>query len=172
MIEIENQKLHDYIVLKDDLVTEGRKMTADIEKVEKDIKKYEDKEKAITAKIDANSEDVAAGNILAQQIDDMIKELDKIAERVEKTKLDAIPKDIKDAHLALLKQKESMERERNKIALKVQKIKDKVVPLVQKLIKPLLQKEYDDIETAKVKNGKVFITTFNHLDDWKAKFKR
>jgi hypothetical protein len=79
---------------------------------------------------------------------------------------------MKDEHMQLFKDKEKLERDRNKIALKVQKIKDKVIPIIQKEVKPLLLQEYDDIETAKVKDGVVVINTFNHLEDWKAAFKR
>ena len=99
-----------------------------------------------------------------------MKRLEELGNLIEQQKLDAIPKDIKTAHQALMKEREELERERNKIALKVQKIKDRVVPLIQKEVKPLL-KEYEDIDTAKTKDGKVTINTFNHLNDWIRAFK-
>ncbi len=113
---------------------------------------------------------VAEGDLLAKGIEKTMKRLEELGQLIEKQKLDAIPEDMKLAHKAKMKEREVLERERNKIALKVQKIKDRVVPLIQKEVKPLL-KEYDDIETAKTKNGKVIINTFNHLDDWKRMFK-
>ncbi len=79
---------------------------------------------------------------------------------------------MKNDHLEVLKQKEKLERERNKVALKVQKIKDKVVPIIQKEVRPLLKDEYDDIETAKLKDGKIVIETFNHIEDFKKKFRK
>jgi predicted nucleic acid-binding Zn-ribbon protein len=171
MIEIENKKLHDLIVDKDALVNSGRKISRDIEDIEIKVKRFEEKEKKITAKIVPPKELTDKGDALVKQITNLNTELTKIADKINQSKLDAIPQEMKDEHLALLKQKEKLERDRNKIALKVQKIKDKVIPIVQKEVKPLLQ-EYDDIETAKVKDGKVLIATFNYMEDFKRKFKR
>lgn len=171
MLEIENKRLHDWIVQKDTLVGDGRNVSAQIEKIEAKIKGYQDKEKKITGAVEVPKELVAKGNALAKEIEDKIKELGIIGNQVEEVKLNAIPKAMKEEHRQLLKDKEALERDRNKIALKVQKIKDRCVPLIQKEVKPLL-KEYDDIETAQTKNGKVVIKTFNHLEDFKSKFKR
>ncbi len=170
MIEIENKKLHDWIVSKDELVNEGRKISGKIEAIEKEIEVFEKKEKYITGKVKPDAKLVAEGDLLAKGIEKTMKRLEELGQLIEKQKLDAIPEDMKLAHKAKMKEREVLERERNKIALKVQKIKDRVVPLIQKEVKPLL-KEYDDIETAKTKNGKVIINTFNHLDDWKRMFK-
>ncbi len=170
MITLENKRLHDFIVSKDTLVAEGRKISQQIEDIEKKCGVYEKKEKSITLKVKPPKELQEEGDKLADEINKSIKRLEEIGMKIEKSKLDAIPKEMKDEHMALLKEKEGMERDRNKIALKVQKIKDRVVPLIQREVKPLL-KEYDDIETAKTKDGKVVITTFNHLDDWVKKFK-
>ena len=169
-ITLENKKLHDYIVRKDELVTEGRKISQQIEDIEKKCAVFEKKEKAITAKVKPPEELEKEGDALAELINKSIKRLEVIGKAVETAKLDAIPKEMKEEHMALLKQKEALERDRNKIALKVQKVKDRVVPLIQREVKPLL-KEYDDIETAKTKDGKVVIATFNHLNDWVRKFK-
>ncbi len=169
-IEINSKKLHDYIVAKDELVTEGRKITGEIEKTEKKIKAYEDREKRITGKIEPDAELVREGEVLVKTFNETLERLDAIADLIEKEKLAAVPKDIEEAHKAEMKKKEEMERDRNKVALKIQKIKDRIVPLIQKECKPLLA-EFDDIETAQARGGKVFVTTFNHLADWKRKFK-
>jgi predicted nucleic acid-binding Zn-ribbon protein len=171
MITIDNKRLHDYIVDKDKLVSEGRKISQDIENLEFKIKHFEDKEKKITGKIIPPKELTDRGDAVAEQIARLSDELDKIAKEINDSKLAAVPADMKADHLKLLKDKEVLERERNKIALKVQKIKDKVVPIIQKEVKPLLG-EYDDIETAKTKDGKIVITTFNYLEDFKRKFRR
>lgn len=170
MLEIENKKIHDFIVTKDELVNQGRKISMEIETIEKKCAVLEKKEKAITAKVEPPKELTDEGDKLAKSIETTMKRLEELGKLVEKAKLEAIPKDMKDEHMALLKQKEALERDRNKIALKVQKIKDRVVPLIQKQVKPLL-KEFDDVETAKTKNGKVIISTFNHMDDWKRAFR-
>lgn len=171
MITIENKRLHDYILQKDKLVDEGRAISREIETIEVKVKNFENKEKRITAKVIPPVELTEKGDVMAKELERLSAELGKIADQINQSKLDAIPQEMKEEHMALLKEKEKLERERNKIALKVQKIKDKVIPIVQKEVKPLL-KEYDDIETAKVKDGKVVINTFNYLEDFKAKFKR
>lgn len=171
MLTFENKKLHDLIVEKDDLVTGGRKISREIERLDIKIKRFEEKEKRITAKVIPPKELTDSGDALVKQITDLNVDLTKIANQINKSKMDAIPKEMIDEHRELLKQKEVLERDRNKVALKVQKIKDKIIPIVQKEVRPLL-KEYDDIETAKTQDGKVVISTFNYLEDFKAKFKR
>lgn len=171
MITLENRKLHDYIVQKDELVDVGRGISRQIEAIEVKVKRFEQKEKTITAKITPPKELTDRGDEIVREVTKLQTELTKIADAINQSKLDAIPEDMKNEHLALLKEREKLERERNKIALKVQKIKDRLIPIVQKEVKPLL-KEYDDIETARVKDGKVVISTFNHLEDFKSKFHR
>lgn len=170
MITIENKKLHDYIVDKDTLVVEGRKIQTEIESIQKKIEKFEKQEKEITAKIIPRKELIEEGDKLAKGIEATMKRLEELGQIIEKEKLDAIPKEIKEAHQTLLKERSAKERDQAKLALKIQKIKDRCVPLIQKEVKPLL-KEYDDIETARAKDGVVVINTFNHLEDWKRKFK-
>lgn len=170
MITIENKKLADWIVAKDELVTEGRKIQGDIESLQKKIEVYEGKEKVITGKVVPKKELTDEGDRLAKGIEGTMKRLEELGKLIEQEKLDAIPKEMKEAHQALLKERQEKEREQAKIALKIQKIKDRCVPLIQKEIKPLL-KEYEDIETARVKDGKVVINTFNHLNDWIRQFK-
>lgn len=169
-IEIENKKLHDLIVLKDDLVTEGRKITSEIEQLERKVAVCENKEKKITGAVKPDAALKAEGDALAVVFEETLKRLNEIGTLIEKKKLEAVPKELELEHRAYLKEIEQLERDRNKIALKIQKIKDKVIPIIQKESKPFLE-EYDDIETAKTKNGKVVITTFNHLSDWKRTFK-
>ena len=170
MLTIENKKVHDLIIMKDDLVTEGRKITGLMEDLEKKVRKCEDKEKKITGAIPPDPELKAKGDELVELFNKTLKEIEEIGQAIEKKKMDAIPKELLDEHKGYLKEIEQLERDRNKIALKVQKVKDRVIPIIQKEVKPLLE-EYDDIETAKVKDGKVLVETFNHLADWKRKFK-
>ncbi len=171
MITFTHPKLYKLIEDKDVLVKEGRKISQDIEDVEREIKKLEDKEKKITAKVIPPKELTDRGDEVARQMEKLGDELNSLAQKINNSKLEAVPKDIKDAHMALLAKKEKMERERNKVALKVQKIKDKAVPIIKKEVQPLLHDEFDDIETAKLKDGKVIIETFNHLEDFKRKFR-
>lgn len=172
MIELDNPKLVKYIKDKDELVAEGRKITRDIEVIEAKVKTFENKEKAITGKVAVPKELEDRGNKLAEEINAKIKELEAIGKEIETEKLKAVPEEMKKDHLELLAKKEKLERDRNKIALKIQKIKDRVVPMIQKEVKPLLKNEYDDIETAKVKGDTLIINTFNHIEDFKSKFKK
>jgi len=168
---IENKKLYDLIVEKDILVDSGRKISRDIDTVDMKVKRIEEKEKRITGKVVPPKMLTDLGDELVKQVIAINVRLTKIANQINDSKLEAIPEDMKNEHMQLLKDKEVLERDRNKVALKVQKIKDRVIPIIQKHVKPFLA-EYDDIETAKAKDGKVVISTFNHLADFKSKFKR
>lgn len=170
MLKLDHKKIHDFIVTKDALVNDGRKISQKIDDADKKIAEFEVKERAITSKVEVKDLE-AKGNALNDECQKKFEELQKIVKEIETTRLAAIPKDMKDAHVALMKEREELERDRNKIFLKVQKIKDKLVPLIQKEVKPLL-KEYDDIETAKTKDGMVIISTFNHLQEFKNKFRK
>lgn len=171
-IIIENKRVHDLIEAKDVLVQQGRKISIEIEKLDMKIKRFEEKEKRITVKVVPPKELTDEGDRIALEMEKLGNKLNEIAKKINDSKLDAIPKEMKDDHMKILKEKEVLERERNKVALKVQKIKDKVVPIIQKEVKPLLPSEFDDIETAKLKDGKIIIETFNYLDDFKKKFRK
>lgn len=169
MLKIDNKKIFDYLSEKDKLVKEGRKISSELETLEHKIVKCQDKEKKITESV--KCEDlVKKGDIIGKEIEAKIKEIEDLSKQIQEIKLAAIPPELKGEHETLMKLREEGERRRNKIALKVQKIKDKVVPLIHKYVKPLL-KEYEDIETAKLEDGKVVIETFNHLEQWKKNFK-
>lgn len=170
-IILENKKLYDLIVAKDSIVDEGRKISQKIEVIEKKVKVFEDKEKEITGKIVPPKELTDRGDVIVKEINRLDKELMPLIKAINDAKLEAVPIKIRDEHLQLLKDKEVLERDRNKLALKVQKIKDKLIPLIQKTVKPLLEDKYDDIETAKTKDGKVVISTYNRLEEWKQNFK-
>ncbi len=170
MIKLKNIKLVTLLTSKEELVKDGIKITKELEALEAKVTSYENKEKMITKRVKVSPELEEKGNVLAKEINEKIKALDVIAKEIEDIKLAAVPKDMKEAHLALMKKREVLERDRNKIALKIQKIKDRVVPIIKKEVKPLLQNEYDDIETAKVVDGEIVIETFNYLEDFKKKF--
>lgn len=166
---LNNKKLVTFLEQKDTLVEEGRKISKRIEKVERKIQSCEDKEKVITGKV----QPVELGEkaeALKAQINELVKEFEKVASDIQKEKLNAIPKKLEEEHLALMKEKEQLERDRNKIALKVQKIKDRVIPIIKKEVAPLLD-EYEDIETATIVDGKVEVKTYSRLEEWKSKFK-
>lgn len=169
-IEIQNKKLAELITLKDDLVTNGRTLTTEIEKSDKKIEMFEKQEKKITAAVAPDPDLKTEGDALAELFQKTLSRLEEIGNEIQKKKLAAIPESLESDHKAELKNREHLEKERNKIALRIQKIKNKVIPIIQKETKPFL-KQYDDIETATAKNDTVYVTTFNHLVDWENKFK-
>lgn len=171
-IILDNKKLYNFISEKDKLVMSGRQISKNIEGLEVKIKRYETMEKRITAKVIPPKELTDKGDEIVKQVIALNEKLEKIAKEINQSKLDAISEKIKVEHHALMTEREKLERERNKIALKVQKIKDKIIPLIRKEVKPLLKDPFDDIETAQIKEDKVVVDTFNHIEEFKKKFKQ
>jgi hypothetical protein len=179
MITLENKRLADWLTQRDELVSQGRKVSQKIEEVEIKIKRFEEREKKLTAKVIPPKELVEKGEELVKKVNEMSKELGIIADQINQSKLDVVPKKMKDDHQQLFRDREALEKERNKIFLKAQKIKDRIIPLVQKEVKPLIGQErmetidvgrFDDIETSKIVDGKVTIETYNRLHDFMLKF--
>lgn len=61
---------------------------------------------------------------------------------------------------------EKLEKERAKVGMQIQKVKDRVLPIVDKEVKPKLG-EYEDIETVALVNGEIEVKIFNHLEEFK-----
>jgi seryl-tRNA synthetase len=170
-IKIINPQLKELLKLKDTLVNKGRKISIKIEEFDKKIEEIKDSQRKYTNNCNP-IELITKGDALQNKINGEIEELEKIGKEVERIKIEAIPKEIVKEYESLKKQKEDLETERNKIALKVQKIKDRAIPIIQKDVKPKLQDEYDDIETALIKGEQIHIMTFNHLKQWKEGFEK
>ena len=165
MIKIENKKILTLLQDKESLIIEGRKVSYHLEKVETKIANLTKKEKEITSKIEPKDL-IDKGNIINTHIDELMKDLQKVADAIYDLKYNAIPEEIRKEHQELVSRKEQLEIDRNKIALKVQKVKDRVIPMIRKEVAPKLA-EYEDIETAQIKGKTVTVKTFNHLEDWK-----
>lgn len=165
-----NPKILKYLIEKNKQVDIGRKISQQIEEIEIEIKKCEDDEKELTIKVEPK-ELIVQGNNIDKQIEALLKEQKVIVDKIYALKMAAIPKSLFDIHKGLLKRKEELEQERNKKALMVQKIKDKVIPLIQKQVKPKLG-EYEDIDTATIKNGVVCVEVYDQMAIWKKGFKR
>jgi predicted nucleic acid-binding Zn-ribbon protein len=164
-IKIEDKRVLKYMQDKDELVKAGRRISDEISRLETKITDCETREKKITEK----KQHVELGEraeALKAKINELVKEFETVAGEIMQDKLSAIPKDLETKHRDLMKQKEEKENERNKIALKVQKIKDRVVPKIQAIAKPHLD-EYEDIQTADIKNGVVEVTVYSRLEEWK-----
>lgn len=70
---------------------------------------------------------------------------------------------------ALTVEIEKLEKDRAKIGMQIQKRKDKIIPLVEKEVKPKLG-EYEDIETVTLEKGEIVVKVFNHLEEFKKAF--
>jgi len=168
MIKLNNPKLAEYIRMKDKLVNEGRAKSAEIEKLEARIKICEDKEKAITAKVEPKELGEKVEKLKAE-VNKKIKEFEKLSQKIVDEKLKAIPEDLAKEHKGLMAERERAERDRNKIALKVQKVKDRIIPIIQKEVRPKLEK-YEDLENVDVVDGEIVVKTFSHLEEFKKRF--
>lgn len=167
-LKFDNQKAVKLIEDKGVLVTAGRKVSSEIEKLEKKIEGFNDEERKYTEAVEPKDL-IAKGEALIAQMTELEKQIGPIAEEIERLKVAGIPETVLKRHHAMRDEKEALERDRNKIALKVQKIKDKLIPILKKLVIPHLD-EYDDIETAVVEKGQVVIRTYSHLEVWQKKF--
>lgn len=165
--ELYDEKLHEYLSEKDELVKKGRKLSAKVEITQRKIEANEKKQRTHTAYKPQELWDKAVA--LDAKIAKDLTELEGIQKEVMKIKAERIPATVAKEFEYLKKEKEDYEIERNKVALKVQKIKDRAVPLIQKLMKPFLG-EYEDIDTAELKGEKIIVKTFSHLENWKENF--
>jgi predicted nucleic acid-binding Zn-ribbon protein len=170
IMQITNTRITKLLTDKDTLVHEGRKISKEIEKMEKRIETLSDKEREITGKVEPVELGKEAEKLQAE-IRARLAEFDKVSKAIMEEKMSAIPKDIEEEHKKLLADIETAERERNKIALKVQKIKDRVVPLIKKEVAPLL-KEYEDIESIEVKGEVANVKVFSYLEEFKTRFNK
>lgn len=168
-IKIDDPKIIELIRQKDEEVKKGREVSKEIDVIQKEIDELTEKEMKITAKVEPK-ELVEKGEKIKEEINVKIKELEEIAQKIREAKLDAIPKDMEKRHLKLNDKREKLEQKRNKIALKVQKIKDRMVPKIQKIVKPQLE-EFEDLMTAELKDEVVEVEVFNHVDEWKSQWK-
>ena len=169
IIKIDNPKLKKLIIDKADLVTAVRSKSEEVEKLENQMHEVDLKIQAYEKTVDI-SDLKDRGDKIAKRMDTCLMELKAVeADIYARMKKDA-PQELYTEYESLKKQKEDMETERNKIALKVQKHKDKIIPMAQKIMKPLLENEFEDYAGIDVIEGELEATIFNHLDDFKEKF--
>ncbi len=169
MITLENPKVVALLRDKEVIVNEARGCSKELEKLEKQIAKHDDKERAITASVNPTAL-IEQGNAIQQELEAKLKELEQIGNQIMETKLAAIPKAMLAKHKKLRDTKKTLEEQRSKLAIKAQKIKDKVVPILKKELAGKLA-EFEDIEGAKVVGDKVQIETFNMLTEFEAKLR-
>jgi predicted nucleic acid-binding Zn-ribbon protein len=171
VITLENDKIAKLLQEKSDLVTTGRTISEEIEKLEADMQDIDNKMKEIEKTVDV-TEFSAREKEVTNTVEKAIADMNQIQSEIRAKMLSNIPKELGDTYDSLKKQKEEKETERNKVALKVQKYNDKIIPLGRKLIKPHLEDTFDDYETIGLVDGKVTATIFNHLEDFKTMFNK
>jgi hypothetical protein len=95
-----------------------------------------------------------------------------IKEEIYSRMKDKVPPELGKQYDELKKKKEDLENNRKKIALKANKFNDKIIPLGKELMKPFLIDQYDDYDSLYLDNDEIYATIFNHLNDFRNKFKK
>ena len=171
VINLENEKMKTLLTEKSNLVVSGRAVSVDIENIEAEMQEIDDKMKEIEKTVDI-SEFIEREKEISAKVDVAIKEMEQVQNEIRDKMLANIPSDLGDKYDELKNKKEALENDRNKIALKVQKYNDKIIPMGRKLMKPYLEDIYDDYDTISLEDGKIVASIFNHVNDFKANFKK
>lgn len=166
LIELEDTKLKKLLVEKSQLVEAGRAISEEIEGIEIEMDGIDKKIQELEKQVDI-SDIMAQEKVITERFEAIVKEMELLKNRIYERMNEQVPKENKLKYDELRKTKGELEEKRNRIALKVQKKNDKIIPISQKLMKPLLQDEYEDFDTIRIENGKVVGTIFSHLDDFK-----
>lgn len=168
-IVIEDAKLISIKEKIDATVAEGRKKSIEIDETQKRIDELTEEEMKLTAEVEPQDL-IERGDQIRDKINDLIKDLELVAEQMKEQKLAAIPEEMKEEHLKLNDKMEKLSEERNKLALKVQKLKDRLIPKIQKVAKKELG-EFEDFLSAELEDGKIVVKKFSHLEEWKKRWK-
>lgn len=168
-IIIENPVLVKLVHDKEQLVLEGRAKSVELEALEKELEEIKEEEKKYTANYE-NKELLDKGMAIQEQVNKLIEELNEVAEKLKKEKLGNIPKELVDKHIEKAKKKEKIERELNRIGLKIERIKTRYIPKIQKIARPQLTDEFDDLDTSILRDGKIVVTVFNHVEEFKKNY--
>lgn len=169
-ITIENNKLKKLLEEKSVLITEGRGVSEEIEKLEKEMEE-------IDIKIQEEEKGVDIGDLLLLEkqqvaiVEECVEEMEKIKQMIYDRMKEKTSPELREKYEKIKKVKEEIENKRNKIALKAQKYNDKIIPLGRKLMKPFLEDKFEDYDTIRIENGEIVCTIFSHLEDFKNNFK-
>ena len=164
--KIDNPKLKELLEKKTDLILEGREVSLEIEEKENKM-----------AEIDKSIQEVEKTAPL-KELDPIIKDInDRMTglmaemEAVKKEMFErcrkVVPVNMTLDYEQVKLDKEALENKRNKVGLKIQKLKDRIIPITQKIAKPLLEDEFEDFGDLRIENGEVIIEIISHLEAWK-----
>lgn len=168
-IELKDDKLKSLLEAKGELITKGRAVSEEIEKLEKEMAEIDaqlvEAEKEIDiSDIDANAQDIT------NRFNALKEEMDEVNRRVRERLVSKVPRKLRNDYDEKATKKKELEEERNKIALKAQKHNDKIIPIVKKLLKPYLTNEFEDFGSVKVEDGVVKGEIYSHLEEFKKSF--
>lgn len=167
--KLENEELKGLITEKGELVTQGRGVSVEIEKLELEMSEIEKTLMAEEKKVNLD-EFHKREKAITKRMEKCIKDIEEVKKDIYAKIKAETPQELRDKYDVLNKQKEEKETERNKIALSAQKFNDKIIPLSRELMKPLLQDEYEDYSGIMIENGEIKATIFSHLDEFKTAF--
>lgn len=120
-----------------------------------DIKDLNDKAQAITEEFNA-----------------VVKRMEAVKQEIYDRLKSQVPTVLGDKYAEVKKQKDGHENARNRYGLKVQKWKDKIIPYIQKLVRPQFQNEFEDIEGFELSGEDVVVRIYNHREEWEQAFRK
>lgn len=170
-IQLENEKLKKLLTEKEELILQGREKSMEIDALQGEMDEIDQKLKDEEKKIDITDLKAKAEE-LTLEYNAVMRRMGKANEEARKRLFESTPQGLRDDFKTKKEQKEKLEVERNKIALKAQQKSDKIIPLGRNLMKHYLEDEFDDYDTLRIENGKAVGTIFNHIEDFKASFRK
>lgn len=165
-ITIEHPKLKKLLAQKTEAVIKGREISEEIETLEAGLKSIDEEIQAVEKTVDLSDLDNKAKEI-TDKMNVIMTEMKAVEQEIYARCKAMVPKELGVKYEEKKKVKETWETERNKLGLKIQKIKDLIIPLTQKVAKPLLADEFEDFSDVRLENGEVVIDIFSHLENWK-----
>ncbi len=171
LIKLDNEKLTKLVAEKGVLITEGRKVSEEIEKLEVEMQEIDKQLKELEGAVDL-TEFHNKEKEISDEVQKCIDRMNEVQKEIYAKLKESIPEDFGTKYDALKNKKENLENDRNKIALKAQKYNDKIIPLGRKLMKPYLEDHFDDYDSIRLEGNEVVCTIFNHLEDFKQNFKK
>lgn len=169
-IKLEDKKLLKLLTEKGDLIKIGIGKSEQIEKIEEEMNKI-DQEIQVAEKAVDISEFLDEEKELTKIVEDCISKMGVIKDNIYKKLKENVDSSLYVKYESLDKEKSDLEEERNKIALKAQKYNDKIIPFGRKLMSEYIADEFEDYESLKVEDGEIVATIFNHLEEFKNKFR-
>lgn len=163
---IDSPKLKDLLDKKTELVLEGREITNDIEEIEQGNTIIDKQIQELESKVDL-TEFKKEAEESTKKMQALLDEANAIQDKIYAKLKGEIPPDLGIKYGKNKDLISELEKKRNKIGLKIQKIKDMIIPIAQKIAKPLLRDEFEDFGDVRVENGEVIVEIFSHLENWK-----